>query len=97
MSKFVKPALIICEKCKKQFKKEQFIYTVVNLDFCSTIKDEFLNGKINSVRCPFCDTEFTFETELLAYSLKKGFAIFAIKTAHKTPNGTPMSTAPNVP
>lgn len=78
MSKFVKTAFIICEKCKKQFKKEQFIYNVINLDFYSTFKNDFFEEKINNVRCPYCDTKFTFETEFLAYSPQKEFAIFAI-------------------
>lgn len=64
----------ICQECEKQFPMADRFCTVVNLDMEGFEKDKFLDGSLNRVCCPFCNTEFTFELPMIVLSGRKKFA-----------------------
>ncbi len=68
---------VICGECEKHFVKAFSIYNVTNTDYKSNIVNKLLTDRLNKVTCPFCHATFTYERPHLAYSLNKGYAIYA--------------------
>ena len=78
MSSFERCRSAICEKCDKQFMKSFTVYNSLNLDYKSTYKDLFTDDKLNVVKCPHCKSSFVYERPFIAYSIHKGYAVYAI-------------------
>ncbi len=68
----------ICGECGNDFIKSFRIYNVTNTDYRSNITDKLLSYDLNKITCPKCNKTFTYQRPHLAYSLKKGYAVYGI-------------------
>ncbi len=73
MSVFLPDGEILCEECDEYFFKYAFVTNVFDLDADPKCAD----GLFNRIKCPRCDTEFTFETPILIFSNTKKLLISA--------------------
>lgn len=67
----------LCSECGNDFIKPFRVYNVTNTDYISSITTRLLTDKLNKVTCPRCNSTFTFELPHLAFSLNKGYAVYA--------------------
>lgn len=74
MASFVRAFSALCQQCNKRFQISGRFSTVINLDIEGFEKNNFEDGSLNRITCPLCKTEFTFETELIAFSFDMKFA-----------------------
>ncbi len=65
----------ICQECNKTHLHNDFVITSINLDADIDVTKNLFNFKLNNIRCPFCESEYTFETNLVIYSPSLNFAI----------------------
>lgn len=68
----------VCGECGKDFINPFYVYNVTNTDYKSSITDKLMLNELNKVTCPKCKSTFTYERPFLAYSLKKGYAVFGV-------------------
>ena len=68
----------ICDECGNCMNEPFRVYNVINTDYKSHIKDKLISDNINKVTCPKCHSTFTYEHQFLAFSHKKGYAVFGI-------------------
>ena len=74
----------ICQECDKSFAISDRFCTVVNLDTEGFEKDEFIQGKLNRITCPHCNTEFTYEIPMIVFSLRMKFACLCMPNLEST-------------
>jgi len=84
MSSYVNTSDAVCQECEKRFNINLRFSSVINLDIDGFEKDGFLNGSLNRIKCPFCNTEFTFEIPLVIFSVKNKFAYLVCPNLNNT-------------
>jgi hypothetical protein len=73
VSVFLPDIEILCEECDEYFFKYEFINNIFDLD----ADPKYADGLFNRIKCPRCDTEFTYETPILVFSNTKRLLICA--------------------
>jgi len=76
MASYVRAFNGLCQECTNHFSMAERFCTVVNLDTSGFEKDKFIDGSLNRISCPLCNTEFTFEIPMIVFSLNMKFACF---------------------
>jgi len=75
MSQYVPDTNIVCENCYKFFVTYTIIHTVIDADSNDDITKDAYTGIINRVKCPYCNTEFTYESPFFVHSYMDKFFI----------------------
>lgn len=68
MSTYVPDGCIRCENCNKFFNRYVFLKSIIDTDSYEEASREAVCGVINRVTCPYCKTEFTYESPLMLHS-----------------------------
>lgn len=76
---------ILCPKCNSVQETE--IYTSINVTVDPTLKEPFLNKKINWMKCVSCDTEVFIPIEFVYHDMNKEFLVI-----FKHPNSSSKNT-----
>ena len=75
MSNYIPDGHILCENCYKFFVS----YTPLIFEIDADVKEDLMNdvqkGIINRVKCPYCNTEFTYEASVFIFSNCDKFVI----------------------
>jgi len=77
MAGYEKVVFAICEKCKNTFNSSAFLFNSVNVDIKQGIYNDFINDKLNIVKCNHCQSIFIYERPFVAYSISKQYAIYS--------------------
>lgn len=75
MSGFITDNRIVCENCYKLYVGFNHIATYIDADSDTPDSRNIINGIINRVKCPYCNTEFTYEIPLFVFSQADCYAI----------------------
>lgn len=86
MKTFIPDNYIICEECYRLFFSYVNIAYIIDADSYDSFARSIKTGRLNRVTCPYCKSEFTYETVLYIYSVKYSMAVIA---SHNT---DPVST-----
>lgn len=87
MSWFIPDSKIRCENCHELFRDHIVITNIVDMDKDDTISKSVLTDLFNRVICPYCKTEFTYETPVLLFSFKMKVAILTMHSEITTNTG----------
>lgn len=77
MKTFIPDNYIICEECYRLFFSYVNIACIIDADSYVSYARSIKTGRLNRVRCPYCKSEFTFETMVYMYSVKHSMAVIA--------------------
>ena len=77
MAGYEKIVFAICEKCKNTFDTSSYHFNSVNTDIKQGIYDDFINDRLNLIKCHHCKCTFIYERPFVAYSVLKQYAIYS--------------------
>ncbi len=77
MAGYEKVVFATCEKCKNTFNASLFLFNSVNADVKQGIYEDFINDRLNLIKCNDCKSIFIYERPFVAYSISKQYAIYS--------------------
>ncbi len=75
MSSFVPDSHIVCEHCYKFFVAYKVMQMQIDADKRDEITSNAYKGTVNRITCPFCKSEFDYESPVYIYSHTNKFVI----------------------
>lgn len=77
MSGYEKVVFATCEKCKNIFNASLYLFNSVNADIKQGIYEDFINDRLNLIKCNECKSKFIYERPFVAYSISRQYAIYS--------------------
>ena len=81
----------ICQECLEPHIHNDFVIRSINLDDENNLNRDFLDLKLNRIKCPFCKNEYTFETNMVIFSPSHRFAVKVNPETYRSPDLAPDS------
>ena len=75
MDSYVPDGYIVCECCHTYFVSYTAMYPIVDADAKNSVTQSALDGNINRIFCPNCESTFTYESMFYIFSGNHKFAI----------------------
>ncbi len=76
--------MAVCPFCRQYIKKDAGIYRQITANRDTDALKSVLNGKANTIKCPFCNETFYYEHNFFIINTDKNYAIASVTNIRET-------------
>lgn len=76
--------MAVCPFCRQYIKTDAGIYRQITANLDTDALKSVLNGKANTINCPFCSETFYYEHNFFILNANKNYAIASVPNIHNS-------------